>query len=130
MAYEGVVLAVDPGRKKTGIAVGNTVTNDARPLRTVAGRFESQVDEVAAECERWKPAVIVVALPDSKDAARSHRRCRKFAEELSRRTGTDTVFADEAYTTAAGRAMEDRSAGVDANAACVLVTDWLEARRA
>lgn len=130
MACEGVVLAVDPGRKKTGIAVGNTLTNDARPLRTVAGSFESQMDEVAAECKRWRPVVVVVALPGAEDAARSHRRCRRFADELARRTGTRTVFADEAYTTAAGRAMDDRSAGVDANAACVLVTDWLEARKA
>lgn len=128
MAAEGVIIAIDPGSKKTGIALGNTLTRTAKPLRTVAGDFEKQLSEVAAECSRWKPVVVVVALPDEVKAARSNRYCRKFARELSARTGDKTVFADEAYTTQAGRAMQDKSAGVDANAACVLAQDWLNQR--
>ena len=128
MGAEGVIIAIDPGKKKTGIALGNTLTGQARPLRTVTGDFARQVQEANADCERWKPIMVVVALPDPATAARSHRHCRRFAEELSRLSGIESVFADEAYTTQAGRIMEDKSAGVDANAACVLAQDWLAQR--
>ena len=101
------------------------MTGDARPLRTIEGNFENQMAGVIAECENWKPVLAVVALPDEDKAAKSYRYCRKFAKELNERTKVVVEFADESYSTQAGRLMEGKKAGVDANAACVIATDWI-----
>lgn len=129
------VLAFDFGLKRTGVAIGNTLTGGARPLVTVetaenAERFE----RIAAILAEWKPDFLVVGLPF--DAAGGDtpmvRRVRRFGHQLGGRFGLPVKFVSERYSSAA---VEDAmrpgkadKAVVDSAAAAVILQAWLDQR--
>lgn len=122
----GLIISLDPGRKKTGVALGNRITNTARPLVTVSGYLKTQVKEIARITREWEPETIVVGLPDAKKAKAAHHYCRVLAGTLEERTSIPIVFYNEDYTTQAARAHGDKDGvGIDAIAASILAQDWL-----
>ena len=124
-----VILALDPGRRKTGIALGNTVTGDARALETVRGGLDAQARRIGELCERWAPGLVVVGLPDRSVARKAHDHCQRLAAAVAEATGARTEFVDEAYTTREARSRgAGKAGGVDAMAAQIIAEDWLAAR--
>lgn len=125
-----VILAIDPGRKKTGVAIGNKITDTARPLQTVTGNFATQVSAVVTICGKWFPGTLVVGLPDPTIAKAAHSYCTRFALALASKTDAEVTFFDEAYTTQAARAKRgNHPCGLDAQAASILANDWLQGER-
>jgi putative holliday junction resolvase len=62
------ILAFDFGEKRIGVAVGNTVSGEARPLTTL--HVESNQDrlaEVSKLVSEWQPARFVVGEPSHED---------------------------------------------------------------
>ena len=52
-----VVLGFDFGARRIGVAIGNSVTREARPLTTVnAATVAARWDAVAALVAEWEPA--------------------------------------------------------------------------
>lgn len=120
-----IVIALDPGRHKTGVALGNSITNTSRPLTTVTGDLATQITAVAKLCQQWSPSTIIVGLPDAQQAKAAHRYCQQFAQELTHHfTGAITFYAED-YTTQAARTVTPKDASVDAVAAAILAQDWL-----
>jgi putative Holliday junction resolvase len=132
-----IVLAFDFGRRRIGVACGDTVSRTAAPLAAVpAGTAGPRWEVIEALLREWQPALAVVGLPynvDDSDSAMT-LAAREFAAELGRRFMLQIVLVDERYSSleAEGRLKAARESGrrrivkadVDAAAACIILERW------
>src|ERR1700686_3134996 len=134
-----VVLAFDFGRRRIGVACGDTISRTAAPLNAVPadarGPPWEMIDTLVRE---WQPSLLVVGLPDNVDGSDSTltSAAREFAAALERRCRLRVVLVDERYSSreAEARLKSAREAGlrrrrvakadVDAAAACVILERW------
>src|SRR5512147_1204990 len=95
---EGVVLGFDFGARRIGVAIGNSVTREARPLTTVnAATVAARWDAVAALVAEWEPARLVVGIPRHSDGTPHEMtaRCERFARQLEGRHRRPVARVDE-----------------------------------
>ena len=134
-----IVLAFDFGRRRIGVACGDTVSRSASVLEAVpADAAGPRWPVIAALMREWQPDMAVVGLPynvDGSDSAMTGA-ARTFAAELARRFGIEVVMVDERYSSleAEARLQAARESGlrrrrvaksdVDAAAACVILERW------
>lgn len=83
-----LVLALDFGIKKMGMALGNTLTKNAQPLKILPMNngqpdWEALLDLI----QQWQIALIIVGLPLNMDDTESilSKRAEKFARRLQHR---------------------------------------------
>jgi putative holliday junction resolvase len=122
---DGVVLAFDYGARRTGVAIANTVTRSARPLTTIdASINEARWDAIRALVDEWQPTEFVVGIPCHPDGAPHEltARCERFARQLEGRYGRPVARVDERYSSA----ISSGAADIDAEAAAVILQQWLE----
>ena len=137
----GYLLAFDFGRRRIGVAVGQTLTGQARPLVTLSAARGPDWPGLERVVSEWRPALLVVGLPLDADGEETEmsKAARAFGAELSRRTGTEVAYMDERLSShqAEGRFAELRAAGaarrkhadqVDALAAQIILENWLQSR--
>ncbi|MBL8382612.1 MAG: Holliday junction resolvase RuvX [Burkholderiales bacterium] len=126
-------LGIDFGLRRTGVAIGNTLTGGARPLETIdapgnAERFARLADLIA----QWQPDLLVVGLPVTASGGDSALavRIRRFGRQLHGRFGLPVEFVDERYSSAvvqsALKTGRDDKAVLDAAAAAVILQAWLD----
>jgi putative holliday junction resolvase len=134
-----IVLAFDFGRRRIGVACGDTVSRAASPLKAIAAVAGAPPWEVIGALLRdWQPDLAVVGLPynvDGSDSAMT-QAARGFAAELARRFAVRIELVDERYSSreAEARLRSARESGlrrrrvaksdVDAAAACVILERW------
>lgn len=134
-----VILSVDYGDARTGIAVCDKMEILASPVTVINQSYEPKViAEIKAITERYNPELIVVGLPKNMDGSEGERaqKCKAFAEKLSEETGIKTVMWDERLTTVtAHRTLSDnnvrgkkRKDVVDAVSAVVILESYLKTR--
>ena len=127
------LLAFDFGLKRTGVAVGNTVTGSARPLVTVDATDKvKRFAAIAGLIAEWGPSALIVGRPlnTSGEATEMTARAERFARQLQGRFGLPVKFADERYSSAAaGDALKvgrrDKQK-IDAAAAAIILQAWLD----
>src|SRR5271165_1332206 len=134
-----VALAFDFGRRRIGVACGDTVSRSASPLEAVpAGRDGPRWELIAKLMRDWQPDLAVVGLPYNVDGSDSDMTgaARSFAAELKRRFLLDVALVDERYSSreAEARLKSARESGerrrrvtagdVDAEAACIILERW------
>jgi putative Holliday junction resolvase len=134
-----LVLAFDYGRRRIGVACGDTLSRTARPLAGIDSDASGpRWDRVAALLRDWQPSHIVVGLPYNVDGSESamSTAARAFARELEARHALKVNLVDERYSSleAETRLRAERGAGVrkrrvvkadiDAAAACVILERW------
>lgn len=120
-----VVLGFDFGARRIGVAIGNSVTCEARPLTTVnAGKVPARWDAVAALISEWDPAQLVVGIPRHPDGTPHEMtaRCERFARQLEGRYRRPVAQVDERYTSAVSARADD----VDAAAAALILQQWFD----
>jgi putative Holliday junction resolvase len=135
-----VVLAFDLGRRRIGVACGDTVSRSASPLGAVsAGPSGPRWEAIGSLLREWQPALLVVGLPYNADGSESAAaaEARDFARELTQRYALPVELVDERYSSleAGARLKGARASGlrrrrvaktdVDAAAACVILERWL-----
>ena len=104
---EGTLLAFDFGKKRIGVAVGNSIAHTARPLITLHGeQNEQRFTAIAVLIKEWQPSALVVGLPCNDDGTPHEmtRLCRRFANRLKGRFNLPTILVDERYTSASASA--------------------------
>lgn len=114
------LLAFDFGLKRIGVAVGNTLLREARPLTVVsAATNDAKFAAIGALIAEWKPDRCVVGLPLHPDGAEHEMtvRCRRFANQLNGRFGVPVVLVDERYSSAVigqrrGERIDDQAAAI------------------
>lgn len=134
------LLALDPGERRTGIALSDPEAIMASPLRTHDRESDgSLLDLVVALCREHEVAEVVVghALTQNGTRGESARRSERVADLLRKRlrsSGVTVTLADERYSTAeAQRLIAGRGrsrAQRDAVAAALILQSVLDARRA
>jgi putative Holliday junction resolvase len=134
-----IVVAFDYGRRRIGVACGDTVSRNASALKTVpAGPKGPHWESIASVMHDWQPDLAVVGLPYNVDDSDNDMTgaARSFAAELARRFSVEIVMVDERYSSleAEARLQTARESGlrrrrvaksdVDAAAACVILERW------
>jgi putative Holliday junction resolvase len=136
-----LVLSFDYGKRRIGVACGDSVNRAASPLGGVpAGPQGPQwggIDKLIAD---WRPAMLVVGLPYNTDGSEgaTASAARGFAAELGTRYSLPVKLVDERYSSleAQERLRGARESGmrkrrvtkvdIDAAAACVILERWFD----
>ncbi len=135
-----IILSVDYGDVRTGIAVCDRMEILASPVGVINQSYEPKLIKEIAEIAKAKKAeLIVVGLPKNMDGSEGERaeKCKAFALRLSEETGIVTEMQDERLTTvSAHRALSDnnvrgqkRKNVVDAVSAVMILEDFLRKRK-
>ncbi len=134
-----LVLAFDYGRRRIGVAAGDTVSRSASALQAVsAGPEGPRWDVIDALLREWRPALLVVGLPYDVDGSESAMAgaARGFGAALETRYSLPVAVVDERNSSleAGARLRTARTAGlrkrvsksdVDAASACVILERWI-----
>jgi len=135
-----VILSVDYGKVRTGIAVCDKNEIIASPVEVIK---ETDMNMLAGKISRTaherKAEMIVLGLPKNMDGTEgeSAENVRRFADILSEKTGLEVVLHDERGTTVTAHRylnMTDtrgkkRKAVVDSVAAVIILEDYMNFRR-
>lgn len=131
-----IILSVDYGDMRTGVAVCDRMGILASPVGVVKGDYAPKVaQEIKRIAEEKKAELIVVGLPKNMDGSEGDRaeKCRAFGDMLQEISGIKTVMFDERLTTvSAHRALstvdvrgQKRKYVVDAVSAVMILEDYL-----
>ncbi len=95
------MLGFDFGLKKLGIAIGNTYSYQAQPLKTIF--VSNKIDRIKAvrkEIDEWEPNYIVVGIPFLPDGTRHPfaEKCEKFALHLENIFKINVILEDERWS--------------------------------
>lgn len=135
-----IILSVDYGDVRTGIAVCDRMEILASPVCVINQSYEPKlIKEIAEIAKNKKAELIVVGLPKNMDGSEGERaeKCKAFALRLSEETGIEAVMQDERLTTvSAHRALSDNNVSgqkrknvVDAVSAVMILEDFLRRRK-
>lgn len=129
------LLGLDPGERRTGVALSDDLGMFAHPRPAVAGSGDAAIAAISQLVAREGVAEIVVGLPLSLSGADSAQTtaARKFANDLRTRLGLRVTEWDERFSSVQaarsvkGRARQ-RSGELDSAAAAVVLQAVLDAR--
>ncbi|WP_156819129.1 Holliday junction resolvase RuvX [Psychrobacter lutiphocae] len=135
------LLGLDYGVKKMGMALGNTLTHDARPFDILAmnNGQPADWDNLLGIIQTWKIGSVIVGLPLNMDGSRSMlaKRAHKFARRLAhrlmeQRIPVPVMLYDERLTSREAREMawelgliNNERDPIDDIAACLLLQSYL-----
>lgn len=132
-----ILLAFDFGMRRIGVATANLETRTASPLTTLRVDRDlpwAELDRILAD---WRPAQLVVGVPEGEGAAAVARRARQFAAALGTRYALPVATVDETLTSVEAETTlaENRRSGylrrrvgrgrVDRAAACLIAEQWI-----
>ncbi len=135
-----IILSVDYGDARTGLAVCDKFEMLASPVGVIFEKYEPKVLEaVAQKAKELSAEMIVVGLPRNMDGSFGERaeKCEAFSKKLGELSGTKTVTWDERLTTvSAHRVLNEvnvrgkkRKNIVDAVSAVMILEDFLKSRK-
>lgn len=121
-----------------GMALGNTLTQDARPFEVLAmDNGQPDWDNLLGMIEAWQIEAVVVGLPLNMNGSDSvlSRRAAKFARRLAHRLGerhikAQVFLSDERLTSQAAKSLLMElglpTHNADAYAACLILQAYFE----
>jgi putative pre-16S rRNA nuclease len=131
------VLGFDYGKKRIGLATGQTITHSATPCKTI-----SQVDgnpnwdAIEAEIQQWKPQALIVGMPYHTDGSENEMTAavRQFCYELEKRFKLPVQEINEALSSQQAEEFLKQSIKInkqnkheiDRMAAAIIVQRWLD----
>ena len=130
-------LAIDYGRKRTGLAICDRDETISSPLAVIEGR-KALLNKIADIVESENVEAIVLGLPLNMDGS-AGGQCKlvyQFAEQLKQRLDIGVHFQDERLSTfgaeghlaAAGLTLEKKRKRLDAVAAAEILQAFLDAK--
>ncbi len=124
------LLGFDYGEQRIGVAVGQTITRTATPLKTLTARAgQPNWSEIESLLKTWQPNRVVIGLPETTDGGPHSlaEAVRRFGRRLHGRFGLVVEYIDERLSSheAAARC-RGTSQGLDAMAACLILETWLD----
>lgn len=123
---ESVIIGFDFGEKRIGVAIGNTVTQEARAYRIIDSRTnDARWKGVGAVVKEWEPSAFVVGIPRHPDGTPHEMtaRCERFARQLEGRFHLPVYRVDERYSSAV---VESDADFIDDEAACIILQQYFE----
>ncbi|MDO4271490.1 MAG: Holliday junction resolvase RuvX [Candidatus Saccharibacteria bacterium] len=139
-----VVLGLDVGTRRIGVAWGDSEVKLASPLDAVENNGEA-LDKIAKLVQRMNVSIVVVGLPRNSDGEETKQSAysRQFADDLNDTLlnnsidNVDIIMQDESLTSIEAedmlrrdkRRFNDRmlrDGTLDSQAAVIILTDYLE----
>lgn len=131
------ILGFDYGKKRIGVATGQTITNSATPCKTI-NQVNGNPDWLAIKTEitRWKPQALIVGIPYFTDGKESRMTisARHFCYELEKRFKlpvfevNETLSSQQAEETLKThiKINKHNKHEIDKMAAAIIVQRWLD----
>ena len=133
---EGRILAIDPGTKRTGLALSDELGITAQGLETYTGSRQALVEHVGSLAEEYGIISVVIGLPLSMSGEELENAAlsRELAAAIEKEYGIEVVLRDERMTSLeVERIMKQegriKNAGdIDRLSAVLLLQSYLEER--
>ena len=123
-----IFLGFDFGMKRIGVALGNSFTESARPLLTLAAKDGiPDWNQIESLIKTWNVSEIIVGMPytlDNKDQEITHA-ARRFKNRLRQKFKLATHEVEEQYTTKIARTQLNANDDID-NMAAIILQAWLD----
>ncbi len=131
------VLGFDYGKKRIGIATGQTITRSATPCTTL-NQVDGNPDWSAIEAEimQWKPQALIVGMPYHTDGSENKMTAaaRHFCYELKKRFNLPVIEVNEALSSEQAEEIlkqemkinKQNKHEIDRIAAAIIVQRWLD----
>lgn len=126
---EETLLAFDYGTRKIGVALGNTVTRQARPLAVLRpATRQARFQAIEQLLRQWQPSRVVVGLPLTLDGQEQYAslQSRRFANQLHGRFGVAVELVDERGSSMEAQSLLGTGEDDDAMAAAVILRRYLD----
>ncbi len=135
-----IIMAIDLGHVRTGVAVSDPTELIASPVGTITERKdEVLLEKLAAVAKEKRAEMLVVGLPRNMDGScgESAQRCQRLGEQLGEMTGLPVTFWDERLTTVSAIGFlnqtdtrgKKRKAVIDTVSAVIILEDFLRSRK-
>ena len=135
----GTVLAFDFGIKRIGVAVGEMMLGQARPLLTIRHEAnDARFAAIAKLIAEWQPDQLIVGLPLSVEgeAHEMTARAQRFAHQLEGRFRLPVALVDERFSSVdaetrlaeKGQGWQQRKETLDAEAAATILQGFFDTR--
>lgn len=135
-----IIMSVDLGKARTGIAVSDTGESFAFPKGVITEyNTEKLIDKIATYSNEFNADLIVVGLPKNMDGTLGSRaeECKEIAKKIGEKSQKEIVMWDERCTTISAHTAlnytdtrgKKRKNVVDAVAAVIILEDYLAYRK-
>lgn len=97
-----ILVGFDFGMKRIGVAIGQTVTQTARPLETISAvQGVPNWLDITKIIKKWRPDALVVGIPLNMDGSDQPitQTAKEFAQQLKAHTQLIVYEVDERLTT-------------------------------
>lgn len=121
------VLGIDVGTKKTGTAIGQSVTGNAKPLTRIFVPVQQlQTHHFDKIIQTWKVNCIVIGLPVMADGKPHPLQTHilRLAKDFENKHGLEVHFADETLTSHEAMLRFPKAADCDSAAAAIMIEDY------
>ena len=133
---DATYLGFDFGTKRIGVAVGQSITASAQPLKTLkACEGEPQWEAMDSLITQWKPCGLIVGIPLNMDGTEQPitQQARLFIQALTARYHLPVYESDERLSTREAKALLFEEGGynslknkaIDSYAAQIILATWL-----
>ncbi len=122
-----VVLCFDYGLARIGVAIGNSLTRNARPLDIIHWKTNKEKwRAVSSLLDEWKPTFVVVGIPYHKDGnpCPMTASCLTFARQVEGRFQAKVVLVDERFSSVEAESMDSEADAIDDVAAQIILEQW------
>jgi len=137
MHEPGYILGFDYGKRRIGVAVGQTLTQTAQALTTLHNQNgKPDWEAVQRLLDEWRPVRLVVGLPLHLDGTTQEitKSAQRFANQLHGRFGLPVSHADERLSSVEAEQLLSETQGsghydkqeIDKLAAQLILQSWLE----
>lgn len=133
------LLSFDYGERRTGVAVGQTITGTATPLRALQlANHEPYWLAIKNLIDTWQPRALIVGLPrlKSRHNTKIEQMIRCFCDLLQQKFSLPVYTWDESYSSTeayqrlrtlrqSGRAKKITKGQIDSLAAAIILESWM-----
>ena len=128
------LLGIDYGSRKTGLAIGQSVTRNSRPLKVI---YCNYIDEIKKVINEWDIKKIIIGYPKYEKENNIHKEIKSFTEniQISLNFDIEIIFHDELLTSEMAKTSfaEMRKSGVakkkssnyDDISASIILQSWI-----
>ncbi|MBP6942882.1 MAG: Holliday junction resolvase RuvX [Candidatus Buchananbacteria bacterium] len=121
-------LGIDYGARKVGLAVGDSESRLAQPLKIIINRnWQQLTTELKVLCDQERIELVIIGLPENPEAKRSAQleAVADFAAELQKHLVIPVITHNERYSTQQAQHLVSGGAD-DAVAAMITLQDYLD----
>jgi len=132
------VLAIDYGEKRIGLAVGDSESRIASPLKTIKNRgYEKSCYEILKIVTEWDINLVIIGIPEIYSDQEINKKIERFGKILEKNLDIEVIFYNEDYSSnyaqdvlalqmKAGRKKKINKEEIDRIAATIILQSYFE----